>query len=630
MKLRDYQQVAVDGALREFEQHKATIVVLPTGMGKTVVAAHIAHRFLQHGRVLFLAHREELLMQARDKLEAVCGDYVDVEMANQWACAMNPASIVVSTIQTQSAGKNGGRHKRFKPNDFSLVIADECHHVVAASWQRIIKYYQGNPTLRVLGLTATPDRADGAALGQVFGSVAANIGMVDGIDGGWLVNIKQVWAKVTDYDLSGVRTTAGDLNAGDLERAVMHEKVLHGFVNHTLEFNQGRKTLVFASSVAHAETMCNIFNRHRGGMAKIVIGTTDADERRRTVSEFRAGKFTILVNVGVATEGFDVPDVGCVSVARPTKSRSLYVQMIGRGTRPLTGLVDGLSLPEDRREAILRSDKPDLIVLDFAGNSGRHKLVTVADVLGGDYQDDVREQALRSAESKPVDMREAMKAIVDERKRKRLEREEAERKRLEALRISTSCTTYDVDPFDTRSHLKPHEGIVNTGINAVKGKKATEKQIAMLKKLGCPDGEKMSIRQASVVIDALKKKRDAGPPSPAQAYRLRQMGFNPRTMTFSTAHQLMNMIQEHGGDLGYAKQLAASYEAGAVPGLQKAGLVHGDQGRVGSDLPANGGSGEPRPGGSGLPARSEAPGRTIDASELDRLAEAYAASRARS
>lgn len=484
MKLRPYQVQAVDAVIAEWKTHDSTLVVMPTGTGKTQVFASVISQ-VQPQRALVLAHREELIFQAARRIEQVCGLDVQVEMAALAANATEwgRSPVVVSTIQTQCAG--GGRMLKFNPNDFGVLIVDEAHHATSKSYRRVIEYYRQNPNLKVLGVTATPDRSDEMALGEVFQSVAYDYEILDGIHEGWLVPVKQQMVHVGSLDFSKVKTTAGDLNGADLASVMESEKNLHGIVTPTLAIVQNRKTLVFASSVRHAEMMCEIFNRHKPGMAGWVCGKTPKDERRKLLLDYAAGRVQVVVNVGVLTEGFDDPSVEVIAMARPTKSRCLYAQMVGRATRPLTGIVDGWDNDDQRKAAIAGSSKTACTVLDFVGNAGRHKLMTTADILGGKSSDEAIERAIKSAKEsdEPVDMRDEIDRAEEDIKKEKEELRKRDESRRIKLKASVTFSTTLVDPFSAYDlHPVPEN-------SWDKDKKLSVKQHDMLLKIGVdPDG----------------------------------------------------------------------------------------------------------------------------------------------
>lgn len=453
MKLRDYQRNASDSILQEWKEVAATLAVFPTGCGKTILFADIVRRSFPR-RAMVLAHREELIWQARDKIQKATGLRCEIEMGDYRAQSdsmFGRASVIISTIQTQCAGGDGGgRMAKFDPKDFGVLIIDEAHHACSPSYKRVIDYYRTNPSLKVLGVTATPDRADEEALGQVFQSVAADYEILDAIHDGWLVPIEQQMVNVDGLDFSAIRTTAGDLNGADLAAVMEAEKNLQGMASSSLEIIGSKRALVFTSSVKCAESISEIFNRHRSGLSSWVCGKTPKDQRRKVLADFAAGKIQVVCNCGVLTEGFDDPGVEVVIMGRPTESRSLYSQMVGRSTRPLPGVVDGPETPDARRLAIVESSKPNCLVVDFVGNSGKHKLVTSADILGGNVSDEAIERTIAKAKKngKPMRMEAALaeeeELIKAEREQRRLE-DEARRARLTA---KAKFTTQSVDPFD--------------------------------------------------------------------------------------------------------------------------------------------------------------------------------------
>ncbi len=454
MILRNYQRDASDSIVNEWKENDSTLAVLPTGCGKTILFADIIRRNFPR-RAIVIAHREELIWQACDKIHKSTGLKCEVEMGDYRAHAdgglFGRASVIVSTIQTQTAGGDGGgRMSKFDPMSFGVLIIDEAHHAAASSYRKVIDYYRTNPNLKVLGVTATPDRADEEALGQVFQSVAFDYEILDAIHDGWLVPIEQQMVNISGLDFSSIRTTAGDLNGADLAAVMEAEKNLQGIASSSLEIIGGKRALVFTSSVKCAETISEIFNRHRSGMASWVCGKTPKDERRKILSEFAAGRVQVVANCGVLTEGFDDPGVEVVIMGRPTKSRSLYSQMVGRSTRPLPGIVDGPETSDERKLAIADSSKPSCLVVDFVGNSGKHKLVTSADILGGKVSDQAIERAIARAKKtgKPVRMSavldEEEELIKVEREQRRIE-DEARRARLTA---KATYSTQKIDPFD--------------------------------------------------------------------------------------------------------------------------------------------------------------------------------------
>jgi len=541
LKLRDYQQEAYDLTLKALDENKSTLCVLATGLGKTVYAAHIIDYYRLTGRIMMVAHREELINQGAEKIEIVTGEKSDIEMGDQWATSNNffASEIVVSTIQTQIAGRDGGRMTRFDPNEFSLLVIDEAHHAPADTYRRIVKYYQQNPNLKVLGLTATPDRHDKKAMGQIFDTVAYEYGIKDGINDGWLVPITQQSVIVDGLDYSQVKTTAGDLNGKDLATILEFEENLHAIADPTVQLTGDKKSLIFAASVAQAERLTEIINRHKPDSAQFVCGTTPKEIRRQMFSDFAVKRFQYLVNVGVATEGFDDPSIECVVLARPTKSRSLFTQMVGRGTRPLTGLVDGLEDAIARREAIDVSAKQSLEVLDFVGNAGRHKLISTADILGGEYDEEVVELARKNAEEesdstkKPVDIAsELVKAEREISHRRAMEEDAVSRNHILAR---AKFSTAKVNPFNVLDITPKRETPWH------KGKPPTTKQQAYLKNKGV-DTDGMGFTHAAQAITEIISRQKAGKCTYKQAKQLYRRGIDTTKITFEDAGKMMGEL----------------------------------------------------------------------------------------
>lgn len=541
IQLRDYQQRAVDNVFREWEEKRSTLVVHPTGTGKTSTFIEIIRRMFEKGkRAIICAHREELIHQARERAELQADLGCEVEMADEVASTslFHRSPVVVATIQTLISG-NGDKRRlnRFDPNDFGLLVIDEAHHSTAASYRRVIDHFLQNPELVVLGVTATPDRADEEALGQLFDTVADVYEILDAINDGWLVPIDQQMVNVDSLDFSNIRTTAGDLNGADLAAVMEAESNLHGVVGPSIEIIGDKRTIVFTSSVRHAEMACEIFNRHRQGMADWVCGKTDKESRRRIMRDFKSGAVQVLCNVGVVTEGVDVPAAEVVIMARPTKSRALYAQMAGRILRPLPGLVDSEADAESRKTAIAQSTKPSALIVDFAGNSGRHKLMTSADILGGNVTDEAIELAKREARKggrKRVDelLLEAQREVDEARKR-------AEAARRAKLIGQARYTTQKVDPFAAFDIAPPR----SRGWDA--GKQLSEKQRTFLRKHLMVDPDEIPYASAKRLIDEQFRRWHNNLCSVKQASLLRRFGYDTKEMRRERASELITRLKEN-------------------------------------------------------------------------------------
>ncbi len=544
MKLRPYQDEAKVDVFDEWKDRRATLVVMPTGTGKTVLFAAIIQD-AQPSRCLVIAHREELISQARDKIERLTGLQCEVEMADMYAnnSLFHDTPVIISTVQTQNAPYGDRtRMSRFKPEDFGVLVIDEAHHATAKSYQNLIHYYSQNPKLKILGVTATPDRADEEALSQVFESVAFDYEILDAIHDGWLVPIEQVFVQVHGLDFSEMRTTAGDLNNADLSAVMEAEENMQGVASASIQIIGKKRALVFTASVKQAEMLSDIYQRH-GIVADWVSGKTPKDERRSKLSRFSSGEMQVMCNCGVLTEGFDDPGVECIIMARPTKSRSLYAQMCGRSTRPLAGIVDPIEDDEGRRQAIAQSAKPCCTIVDFVGNSGRHKLMSSADILNGNASEEAVSRAIKVAlkSGGPVRMDEAIDEAVND-----IAVEIEERRRRDAARkakvvAKASFSKSTVNPFDILDLNPVKERSWD------KGKVLSERQRSMLLKMGI-NPDTMPFAQGRQVLAEVFRRINAQECTFGQAKVLKRYGLDTK-VSKTQASQWLDAISKNNWKL---------------------------------------------------------------------------------
>jgi superfamily II DNA or RNA helicase len=382
VKLRDYQREAKRECMRALEHNRSALVAMPTGSGKTVTFADLVRTGVEHGRrILVLAHREELLDQAAEKIALVAGCPVAIEQGSRKEAGSDDPVVIASVFSMIR------RLDRFPPDAFDLVIVDEAHRSLAQTYRDLLEHFAG---AKILGFTATPNRGDEKALAQVFDVVAYDMTIGDAIGLGWLVPIKSRSIKLRSLDLSKVRKRQGELAAGELGTVMSEIAVLREAIEPAVEIAAEMQAIVFTVTRAHMHCVAETVRRVAEERAielpiACVDGTTPKDERRKIMSDFRARKIRWLINVEVATEGFDAPAVEAVIFLRPTLSRALYLQMGGRATRPLPGVVDGVGTPTVRRSEIASSAKTHCLWLDFTDNGSRHDLASPMDLLGGDY-----------------------------------------------------------------------------------------------------------------------------------------------------------------------------------------------------------------------------------------------------
>jgi superfamily II DNA or RNA helicase len=503
---RPYQTAGIAAIDREWKAGKrSTLVVMPTGTGKTVVFSMVALAAVALGqRALVLAHRTELLEQAEDKLRAV-GVRASIDQGANVGSLTAP--VVIGSVQTL----RGARLLRYKPDAFDVIIVDEAHHAPAKSYRSILEHFPG---ARVLGVTATPDRSDGNALSQCFESVAFTYEMRQAIREEFLVPLRAKRVLVRGVDLNGIKSHHGDFDQAELARVMAEEKALHGVVGPMLELAGDRKTLVFGVDVAHAKKLAEVINRHKPGAALAIDGSASRAERKAVLALFRAGRIQFLVNCALYTEGFDEPSIQCVALVRPTQSRALHTQMIGRVTRLL-----GLTYAES-----VANGKPFGLVLDFVGNS-RHRLISPADALAGAVLGDTERAAAEAMLDGQTDL-DAVLVHADE---------EAARKRAEAkLVLLAQYRTKEIDPFlgDFMPPLDPDAPLWR--------KPATEAQLAAIDKAGLgvpPPG--LSLGEASLMLDAVAARRKAGLATIPQVRLLERMGMDTKGMLMTRASALM-------------------------------------------------------------------------------------------
>jgi superfamily II DNA or RNA helicase len=357
LQLRPYQQEALkavrDGVRSQIHRQ---LLQLPTGCGKTVIFAEAVRR--RPGRAIVLVHRDELAQQALDKVSMVCPTArVGLVKAEQDDI---DADVVIASVQTVS---RENRLARLANGRWATIVVDEAHHAAASSYRSVIDRLAG-PTTLVLGVTATPSRGDGVGLDRVFDKLVFSRTLPEMIAAGYLADLRAIQVSVDGLDLSHVAVRGGDFAEGALgdalEDAHLPAVVAKSWVEHAAE----RRGLVFFPTVALAHASATEL-QSAGVAAEALDGTTPRDERRAILRRYHTGETAVVTNCGVLTEGYDEPAVDCIVMARPTRSQGLYLQMLGRGTRPFPG-------------------KTDCLILDLVGSTSRHDLITLADLAGVD------------------------------------------------------------------------------------------------------------------------------------------------------------------------------------------------------------------------------------------------------
>jgi superfamily II DNA or RNA helicase len=409
--LRDYQREACEALTRELTKVRSTLVVMATGLGKTITAAKFVHNWksphsLWPDSVLWIARGNELLSQARDELERLTGEPVSLEQAQSQG---GGTRIMVASVPTL----RGDRLARWAKDRFSLIIADEAHHIGAPTWHAIIKHFD---KAKVVGLTATP----GKHVGKVFESVAIERDIWFGIEEGYLVPMTLEECNVDTIDIGRAKTVMGDLDEATVEEEIVKNvaPIARAVIEATAP---GERSLTFTPRVGSAHAVSETLCKHTPENSHCVDGKTDKFLRKSILRDHKANKFQHLLNCLVFTEGYDDPGLSVLTIARITKSRELYVQMLGRGLRALPGIGE-LPTKELRLAAIKASGKPRVKVVDVTGHAGRHAkfLISPVDILGSRYTEEERKLAKKKLKAKAGDVKEALdeahEALVKKRR----------------------------------------------------------------------------------------------------------------------------------------------------------------------------------------------------------------------
>lgn len=511
MELRPYQQEAKDSIFEEWDKGvNKTLLVLPTGCGKTIVFAKVAEECVRRGsQVLILAHRGELLDQAADKIKTVTGLNCATEKAEE-TCLGSWFNITVGSVQTMMREKRLGQ---FPADYFKTIIIDEAHHCVSDSYQRVLQHF---PDAKVLGVTATPDRGDMRNLGEFFESLAYEYTLPKAIKSGYLSPIKALTLPLK-IDMSGVGVQAGDFKVGDIGTAL--DPYLHSIADEMAKYCKDRKTVVFLPLVKTSQKFRDILCS-KGFQAAEVNG--ESQDRAEILADFDAGKYNVLCNSMLLTEGWDCPSVDCIVVLRPTKVRSLYSQMVGRGTRLCPG-------------------KDHLLLLDFLWMTERHELCHPADLICTDAEVSKQMTANLEEAGCPMDLEEAEKTAAEDVV---AQREEALAKQLAEMKRRKKKL---VDPVQFEMSIQAED--LSGYVPAFGWEMAppSDKQKATLEKLGIMPDEIDNAGKATKLLDRLDKRRQEGLTTPKQIRFLEGRGFqHVGTWSFDAAKSMINRIAASG------------------------------------------------------------------------------------
>ncbi len=513
LQMRPYQQAAREAIHAEWNDgRRRTLLVLPTGTGKTIVFAAVTEDQVRSGsRVLVLAHRGELLEQAADKIKRSTGLASAVEKAEQ-TCLDSWCRVVVGSVQSL---QRPARLEQFPADYFGTIIIDEAHHAITDGYQRVLEHF---PEANVLGVTATPDRGDMRNLGEVFDSLAYEYKLTQAIREGYLCPILAQTIPL-QLDISQVALSGGDFAVGGLGTAL--DPYLEQIASEMQTACAGRKTVVFLPLIKTSQKFRDILNS-KGFRAAEVNG--QSEDRAEILSDFSNGKYNVLCNSMLLTEGWDCPSVDCIVVLRPTKVRSLYSQMVGRGTRlsPETG-------------------KKDLLLLDFLWLTERHELCRPADIICENREVSRKMTENLAQAGCPEDIEQAAEQASADVV---AQREEALAKQLAEMRRRKKKL---VDPLQYEMSIQAEDLTGYVPSFGWEMGPPSEKQTAALEKFGILPDTVESAGKAQMLLDRLNKRRGAGLTTPKQIRCLEKYGFqHVGTWQFSDAKYMIDRIAANG------------------------------------------------------------------------------------
>ena len=512
MELRPYQAEAKAAVFEQWDKGTLkTLLVLPTGCGKTIVFAKVAEDCVRQGyRVLILAHRGELLEQAADKIKKSTNLGCATEKAEQ-TCLGSWFRITVGSVQSMQREK---RLSQFSEDYFNVIIIDEAHHCISDGYQKVLQHF---PSAKVLGVTATPDRGDMRNLGEFFESLAYEYTLPKAIREGYLSPIKAMTIPL-QLDLSGVSIQSGDFKAGDIATAL--DPYLHQIADEMMKYCRDRKTVVFLPLVKTSQKFKEILNE-KGFKAAEVNG--ESKDRAEVLEAFDKGEYNVLCNSMLLTEGWDCPSVDCVIVLRPTKVRSLYSQMVGRGTRLCEG-------------------KSHLLLLDFLWHTERHEFCHPADLIC-EKKEVARKMTenLEGTAGCPMDLEEAERKASED---VIAEREESLAKQLQEMRTRKKKL---VDPLQFEMSIQAED--LSGYVPAFGWEMAppSDKQKQELEKRGILPDEIDNAGKANLILDRLHKRQEEGLTTPKQIRCLEKYGFqHVGTWTFEAGKNMIDRIAACG------------------------------------------------------------------------------------
>ncbi len=460
-------------------------------------------------RVLFMAHRGELLIQAADKIRAFSGLESALEKAESTSLgSMFP--VTVGSVQTLC---RESRLNQFPADHFQTIIVDEAHHIMSDTYMNVLNHF---PNAKVLGISATPDRADKKCLANYFDCLAYEYTLTQAIHDGYLCPIKAQMIPLK-LDISNVKVNNGDYSAGEIGTAL--EPYLRMIAQEIAQNYSHRKIVVFLPLVHTSQTFCKIL-QEMGLAAAEVNG--ESPDRAQILQDFEDGKYTILCNSMLLTEGWDCPSVDCVVMLRPTKIRSLYQQCIGRGTR-------------------LFPSKKELLILDFLWLTERHDLCRPSSLIAKDVE------IARRIDQQIMDSTDVVDIIDAEDMAEKSLIEEREQAIAEQLARMQQRSKKLVDPLQYAVSIAAEDLLNYEPTFRWEAMKPTEKQLQFLEKRGISPEFVENKGKASLLVDRLIRRQDEGLSTPKQIRCLEHYGFrHVGTWTFEQASVMITRLSKNG------------------------------------------------------------------------------------
>ena len=514
MELRPYQIKAVDSILKSWEDGKNKVVLsMATGTGKSNCFSKIIEKRVSNGsKALVLAHREELLTQAADRIKLTTNIDSAMEKASSTAVGSDK-QVVVASVQTLS---NDKRLAKYPSNYFETIVVDEAHHTLADSYLKILNHFD---TAKVLGVTATCDRGDKRSLGEYYEEIAYEYGMRQAIKEGYLSPIKAQMIPL-ELDISDVSLSKGDYALNEVGDALT--PYLNQIALEMVKYCQNRKTVVFLPLVKISQDFCELLNLH--GLSAVEVNGNSKD-REKILRDFHNGEYQVLCNSMLLTEGWDEPSVDCVVILRPTKVRALYQQMVGRGTR-------------------LSPGKKNLLLLDFLWMTQKHNLCHPSNLIceSDELADKVMEKVTNS--SSGIDILDAEKEVERDII---LEKEEALKKQLEE---NKKKKRQSVDPIEYALSIADADLVDYEPVMMWEQAPASQKQLDALEKWGIDVSTVTCAGMASLLLDRLFRRKDMNLATPKQIRTLEKFGFyHVGEWDFANASKMISLIANNSWKL---------------------------------------------------------------------------------